>query len=63
MKKKKADLNQKIFLQKEIVANLSIPQQQGIQGGVGFTLNPPTKISMQQPPNCLCCVTDPTSGL
>ncbi|MGO4290228.1 class I lanthipeptide [Chitinophaga sp. RAB17] len=63
MKKKKADLNQKIFLQKETVANLSVPQQQHIQGGAGFTINPITAPSRQSPPNCLCCVTDPTSSL
>lgn len=63
MKKKKADLNQKIFLQKETIANLSIPQQQNIQGGAAFTLSPATLQSRQQPPNCLCCVTDPTSSL
>lgn len=62
MKKKKPDLNQKIFLQKETVASLSKAQQHSVQGGA-FTINPPTFISRQNPPNCLCCVSDPTSAL
>jgi hypothetical protein len=60
MKKKKINLNQKIFLQKEVVANLTESQQHSIHGG-GRTLYA-SVYTLPNPVNCLCCAPPLTVG-